>query len=280
MTARPRSRPASVHAARGRCASTVAVLAILVSVVAAPAAADSHRALFARANAAFARGDYQSAAQTYAQLVDAGVDDADVYYDLALSHAKAGAHGRAIYWLERALIVSPGDDAAEAAIAASQAALGRRRAAASGEATVQTRPPFREAAVRGVHVDTLAVLVLALSVLFFGALVVLRFARGETTRLASWIVAPLLGLGLGVAALGLAQKVGLFDTGDAALALDEDLALLEAPDPRAATRGLLHEGERLRVVGRDRGWARVRAPGGREGWLRDDGLGTLRRDKR
>jgi tetratricopeptide (TPR) repeat protein len=261
-------------------APACAALTVLVAIAALPAAADSHRALFARGNAAFARGDHAAAAQSYEQLVESGVDDPDVYYDLALSHAKAGAHGRALYALERALLVAPGDDAAEAAIASSQAALGRRRAAANGEATVQTRPPFREAAVRGVHADTLAILVLALSALFFGALVALRFVRGETPRLVLWIAAPLLGLGLGIAGLGLAQKVGIFDAGDAAIALDEDLALREAPDPRASTRGLLHEGERVRVVGRDRGWARVRAAGGREGWLRDDALGTLRHDKR
>jgi tetratricopeptide (TPR) repeat protein len=273
-----RNRPP--HLALHRHTVFGVVVALLVSFSALPAGADSHRALFARGNAAFARGDYAAAAQSYEALVDAGVDDADVYVDLALSHAKAGAHGRAIYWSERALCVAPGDDAAEAAIAASQAALGRRRAAANGEATVQTRPPFREAAVGGVHADTLAVLVLALSALFFGSLVALRFVRGETPRLALWIAAPLLGLGLGIAGLGLAQKLGLFDAGDAAIALDEDLVLREAPDPRASTRGLLHEGERVRVVGHDRGWARVRAPGGREGWLRDDALGTLRRDKR
>lgn len=275
MSQRPSTRASLLHRA-----APGAALALLGALVALPAAADSHRALFARGNAAFAHGDYTAAAQSYAQLVDSGVDDADVYFDLALSHAKAGAHGRAIYWLERALVVAPGDDDAEAAIAASQAALGRRRAAANGEATVQTRPPFREAAVRGVRADTLAVLVLALSTFFFGTLVALRFAHGESTRLALWIAMPLFGLGLGVLGLGLAQKVGMLDAGDPAIVLDDDLTLREAPDPRASTRGALHEGERVRVVGHDRGWARVRAPGGREGWLRDDMLGTLARDKR
>ncbi len=257
-----------------------ALLATALLLAAVPAQADSQRALFERGNAAYARGDYEAAARAYEQLVASGVDDADVYYDLGLSHAKQGAHGRAIHAFEGALAVAPGDDAIEAAVTASQAALGRRRAAASGEATVQTRPPFREAAVRGLHVDTLALLTLALCALFFGALGALRVTRGELARLALWIAAPLLGLGLAAAGLALGQKLDAFDAGDAAIALGDALPLREAPDPRAAPRGMLHEGERVRIVARDRGWAHVRVSPSREGWLTSDALGILAHDGR
>jgi tetratricopeptide (TPR) repeat protein len=239
--------------------------------------ADSQRELFQRASAAYARGDYAAAIATYERLADSGVEDPDVSYDLALAYAKRGTHGRAILWFERALSLAPGDEAAEAGITASTGALGRRRADASGETTMRTRPPFREAAVRGVRANTLAVLVLLLSALFFGVLGALRFVRGETPRLALWIAAPLLGLLLGTSTLGLAQKAGLFDEGAPAIVLGADPELREAPDPRATTRGIVHEGERARVIARDRGWSRIRLSGAREGWLPNDLVGELER---
>lgn len=280
--ARHRStRLAALSAApRARAFLTSAALLGALLFGAAPAHADSQRALFERASAAYARGDYPTAIRTYEQLTESGIEDPDVYYDLGLAYAKQGAHGHAILWFERAIQLAPGDAAAEAGIAASTSALGRRRADARGETTMRTRPPFREAAVRSVKTNTLAVLVLALSALFFGVLGALRFVRGETQRMALWIAAPLLGLALGTASLGLAQKLGYFDEGAPAIVLGDDADLREAPDPRATTRGLVHQGERARVLARDRGWSRVRLPGAREGWLRDDLVGELARRPR
>jgi len=259
----------------------VAVLAVVwlgvcLGVAPSPARADTQRELFARANAAYARGDYPTAIRTYEQLAESGVDDPNVSFDLGLAYAKHGAHGRAVLCFERALLRAPGDAEAEAGIAASTAALGRARADARGDTTMRTRPPFREAAVRSVATNTLAVLVLALSACFFGVLGALRFVRGETQRLALWIAVPLLGVGFIVASLALGQKVGAFDDGAAAIVLD-DAELREAPDPRATVRGAVHEGERARVVLRDRGWSRIRLAGGREGWLRGDVVGELER---
>lgn len=267
---------------RGNLLAAVLLAAALLAAIlcTALAHADSQRALFARANAAYARGDYPTAIRTYEQLVESGVEDPVVCYDLALAYAKQGAHGRAVLWFERALLLAPGDEAAEAGIAASTAAIGRRRADARGETTMRTRPPFREAAVRPVHANTLAVLALVLSALFFGVLGALRFARGETLRLALWIAAPLLGLAFGTASLALAQKLGTFDEGAPAIVLASHADIREAPDPRATSRGVAQEGERARVVARDRGWSRVRLAGTREGWLPSDVVGELERHDR
>lgn len=265
-----------MRAARPTGLFVAALLCGLLAVVPL-AEADSQRALFERANAAYARGDYPTAIRAYETLTESGVEDAVVYYDLALAYAKQGQHGRAILWFERAVMLAPGDAASEAGIAASTAALGRHRADANGETTMRTRPPFREAAVRGIDGNTLAVVALVLSALFFGVLGALRFVRGETPRLALWIAAPLLGLALAASSLALGQKLGYFDEGAQAIVLGAETDLREAPDPRATTRGVVHEGERARVVGRDRGWSRVRLPGAREGWLPSEVVGELER---
>jgi tetratricopeptide (TPR) repeat protein len=246
-------------------AALVAAVAF-AALAAAPARADTQRRIFERAGEAFARGDYDGAARLYEELVAQGIDDPDVTYDLALAHARRGAHGRAIRWFERTLRLRPGDDDARRGIAASQAALGARRAQQEGEAVVPARPPFREAAVAAVHEDTLAMAVLALDALFFALLAVWRLAPREAARLGAAIGAALSGLLLVFAGLGLLQKRGAFDDGAPGVVVAEDVPLRDAPDPRAAHRGYAREGERARILARDGSWMRVRVPGGREGW--------------
>jgi tetratricopeptide (TPR) repeat protein len=260
--ARRRARPFELFALGALCIAPLA--AALPSP--APCRADTQRRIFERAGEAFARGDYDTAARLYEELIAQGIDDPDVTYDLGLAHARRGAHGRAIRWFERTLRLQPGADDARRGIAASQAALGARRAQRDGEAVVPARPAFREAAVASVSEDALAVAVLVLCALSFALLAVWCSSAREPVRLAAAIGAPLVAVAFVVAALGLLQKRGAFDEGEAAVVVTEDVSLREAPDPRAAHRSYVREGERVRVVARDGDWMRVHAPGGREGW--------------
>ena len=93
------------------------VAVVLLAALASPAAAQRLETIFAEANAAYFAGDYDAAAAGYERLVSAGVDDADVSFNLATAHAKARRYGQAIRWYERALWLAPGDDDAERGLA-------------------------------------------------------------------------------------------------------------------------------------------------------------------
>jgi tetratricopeptide (TPR) repeat protein len=213
--------------------------------------------------------------RAYETLVSAGVSDPDVSFNLATAHAPLGRFGRAILWFERTLRQRPGDEGAEQGLAQARNALGRRRADASGEALVEARGSVMESLVAPFAEDTLAWSLLALDALFFALVLARMRARGETVRLALGIAAPLAGLALGLAVLGLAVKTGSFSDGAAAIVVDDDVAVVEGPDPRAGTRGRAHEGERARIVDRDGDWAHVHLGGGREGWVDGDAVGEI-----
>ena len=57
--------------------------------------------LFAAGNEAYFRGDYARAAANYERLVEAGVHDPDVYFNLATANARSGRYGRAVLFFER-----------------------------------------------------------------------------------------------------------------------------------------------------------------------------------
>ena len=111
-------------------------LALALALAPTLAHAQSLPALFHDANEAASLGNHRVAAVGYEQLLELGVDDADVFYDLGLAYAHLGQHGRAVAAFERAIRVRPGDAGALAGLEASRAVLGRRRAERAGEAVV------------------------------------------------------------------------------------------------------------------------------------------------
>src|SRR5262249_10878036 len=146
--------------------------------------ADSLSQIWSRANAEYFRGDYRTAADDYERLVQAGVIDPDVTYNLALTEARLGRYGSGIPPLARPPCPPPGDEDAQGGLDAVRSALGRRRAESHGEAEVDAGPPIGEALFGSVSADTLAVVSLGLELAFFGILAGLLFARRESARLA------------------------------------------------------------------------------------------------
>src|SRR5690606_19925230 len=86
----PDSHPRAARRARALHAATgggmknlTAALALLAALAVAPSAhAETLDEIFARATAAYFRGDYDEAARDYRRLLAAGVIDADVSYNL------------------------------------------------------------------------------------------------------------------------------------------------------------------------------------------------------
>jgi tetratricopeptide (TPR) repeat protein len=241
--------------------------ALVTCLFCLPASAQSLQVIFSSANQAYFRGDWTAATQQYQTLVNAGVQDADVYYNLATAYARAGKLGKAVLCFERSLKLRPGDNDAEKALAAAVDALGRKRAEKQGEATVRTKPPLGVALVKPFSEELLAWLLLGFNLAFFGVLVAFRFATREATRVGLAIAAPLLGLLMAAASAGLLIKSEALMEGRAAVVLREDAPLREGPDPRAQVRAGALEGQPARILQREGEYVRVKLSGGAEGWM-------------
>lgn len=229
---------------------------------------------FSEANAAYARGDFELAATGYERLVEAGVEDPDVFYDLGLAHARRGAHGRAIAAFERCLRLAPSDGDALSALEASRGALGRRRADREGEALVESGAPTLGSLFGWASEDLLAALVLAFEAILLLALLGLFFTKGERARIALGITAPVAALLLAGTAVGLVARTGALDPGPPAIVIREGAPMREGPSADASERHEALEGERVYVTGEDGGFVRVQA-GSRMGWIAESDLVRL-----
>jgi len=237
--------------------------------------AEGLQEIFRAGNDAFFRKDYQTAAQRYQRLSDAGIRDPDVYMNMGLAEARAGNLGRAILAFERVLWLRPDDNEAQTALAVARAAVGKRRADRQGEALVETRPPLAEALVRPYRENTLAWLTLAFDALLFAALLVRGRMRSDSMRTGLAIAAAVTGLSCAVTMSALFVKRGGNSEGRAAIVLREGAELREAPDPRAAARASAHEGGSARVLGRDGSFVRLRTATGAVGWIASEDVGTI-----
>ncbi|MDQ3037282.1 MAG: tetratricopeptide repeat protein, partial [Myxococcota bacterium] len=99
----------------GRVAAVVAA-SLVLALATGSARADTLEDVFRAGNDAYFSGEYAAATERYEHLVDLGVRDADVFYNLGMAYARQGRHGRAIAAFERSLRVRSGDAEASRAL--------------------------------------------------------------------------------------------------------------------------------------------------------------------
>jgi len=253
-----------------------AIVSLALLALPSAASADTLEEIFEQGNAAYFRGDYDAAAESYRRLVDLGVVDPDVTYNLATAEARRGRYGAAVQFYERTLWLRPGDRDAHEGLDAARAALGRRMAERLGEGEVDTAPPLSEALFGGIGRTTLAVVTVITELAFFVVITLLLFVKRESVRLGLGIAAPLLAiLGL-VAGIGWALREGVFEEGEPAVLVVDGAELREGPDAHADVRHSGNEGQRAWILEEERSWARVRVPDVGEGWVANDDLGRVR----
>ena len=229
--------------------------------------------IFEAANVSASRGDHLGAISNYRKLIEAGVHDPDVYFNLATSFAQSGDYPRGILNYERALTLRPGDGKASENLRAAEKALEERRAEAEGEAMIQRSSSISDAVYGGLSEDALAIALLVANLLFFVALGWAAIGR----RRNGWLYALLVSSGVALlfCALGLGAKAGLLREGPRAVALDDRVVLREGPDPRAQIRGEARGGDRGEIVDRDRDFVKLRVVSGLEGWTPSAGIGFI-----
>jgi tetratricopeptide (TPR) repeat protein len=253
--------------------SALAPLSLLC--VAGLARADTLNDTFARGNAAYARGDFAAAIAEYDTLLESGVADPAVCYDLAIAHGSLGRYGQAIRYFERSLLLAPGDDAAERGLKLARDALGERQAKEQGEAIVAERPPLSSALFASFSQSTLAWVLLVSAWAFSLSLLALRYARGEALRLGLGIGVTLFVLGSLVSGFGLWAKADFGAAGQRAIVLRDHVPLRDGPDAAARFSRELSEGESLRVLSSDGRFARVLLGRGREGFVAAADIGEI-----
>jgi len=256
----------------------VLLLIVTCAVSVASAQGSSLSQVFDAANLAASRGDYDQAFAGYHTLIDAGVRDPDVFFNLGTAFAQSGDYPRAVLNYERSLVLRPNDEKTARNLHQAEKALEERRAEAEGEAMIERRTSIGEAVYGRFTEDGLALLLLFANLSFFSCLSWAWVARRRSGALIGASVGTAIFLLF--AATGIGVKSGVFRDGPRAVALSDRVPLREGPDSEARIRAEARGGDRVEVVGADRDFLKLRAVSGEEGWASADEVGLVDLDTR
>lgn len=257
------------------------VLLALSLVVAWPAAARAGlQETFGGANEAFWSGDFDTAARGYEELVELGVRDPDVLYNLGTCYARQGHLGRAVLEYERALRLDPGHEDALHNLGVVRRQMAHERTAGGEDANLDPPRSFWMNLLARITPAEVGIPFLICWVGLFLVLGARRLIRRELPRLVLAIVAPTLGLGAAATFALFASKAYHDAEVQEAIAIRDDRAQVrEGPADRFGSAFEVAEGDRVRVLDEERGWLHVRDAEGREGWASQDDFGLLRMDR-
>jgi tetratricopeptide (TPR) repeat protein len=275
-------RNASIVVAWLFCAATP-------SISFADNAVDDPAVLFRSGNAHYEQGDFEAAIDDYRSLIDAGVIDGDLYYNLANAYYKNDELGNAVLFYARALRIQPRNEDARDNLALVRAQLRDKQFVRSQNRLVR--------AVIWLHnnLTTREMLIFAsCSYLVLCLLTIVYVFRrsGIVTavyrRISLFSPGRLIGLSLGqdllvaiaIAALlvvtsGVSAAKKLADTRSEAVVLTDEIGVFSGPTKDSILQFKIHEGTLVNVRTRRDEWVRIELPGGMSGWVLSSAVETV-----
>lgn len=234
---------------------------LLWLLLASSPASAQDQADFAAANEKALAGDQAGAIALYESLLERGLRNEDVFFNLGNVHAESGRWVEAAVAYERALRLAPSDPAARENLARV------RKQLLHGEEITPIEQPVEAVEVLVAPLpSTFARIGFVLaSSLFFVAWFLRRQSSAKWTQrllAAGLTVGLVLGTGLGLVLIG--QEWVRLDVRAVVLT---DESLREGPDARFREAGRARAGSRARVLERDGGWTKIQTEEGRSGWL-------------
>jgi len=268
-------------AARFVGACVVAAITWHAEPTLAQGVADEPGDVFRSANALYEAGNYQAAIAEYHRVVDGGVEDGTLNYNLGNAYYKSNDLGNAVLFYRRALRLQPRNDDAQENLELVTSQLKDKQ-------FVRNQNRF----VRGIvwlhnNLNATELVVLAsTSYLVLCLLGIVLIFRESTAVAAAYrrtsIVSPARLVGLSFAqdllvAMGIVTVL-LATTGASAyrkldhnrteaVILADEIPVFSSPTEDATLQFKIHEGTVVKIGDQRSGWVKVKLPGGMSGWV-------------
>ncbi len=211
----------------------------------------------------YASGQYADAADVYNRILAAGMESADLYYNLGNCYYKLGENTRAILNYERSLLLNPGDDMTRYNLKMAQQAVVDK---------IEVLPElflvrwYREVET-AFSADQWAYLSVVLFVVFLVMTALFFYSLSVGVKKTGCVVGIVVFL-LTVASLFFAfrQDMRISDR-EYAIIMTPSVTVKGAPDNSGTSLFLIHEGLKVQVVGELGNWYNIRLADGNEGWV-------------
>ncbi|MBO4328443.1 MAG: tetratricopeptide repeat protein [Bacteroidales bacterium] len=245
-----------------RIASIVIMMGLLVSA-AATAQSEMPRTWFEEGNAAYNEGNYGEALERYGQIVDFGLESAELYYNMGNAYYKSKAYPMAILYFEKALKLDPANRDIKTNLEIANLAVADK---------IEPIPqPFYQRWWNRLKslcsVDGWAwvgIVAFALTLLCFFAFLMAR--RMGVRKLGFFAGLPMLAVLVLSVAFALGRHNDLLRQ-DEAIVMTPTVTVMSSPSETSVDLFVLHEGTKVTILDRAADWNKIRIADGSEGWL-------------
>ncbi len=224
--------------------------------------------LFQKANQLYLAGDLPAAREEYLKILDAGLESAEVYYNLGNTCYKMGIIPSAILYYEKSLVLNPRDEDTQFNLSL------------ANELIVDKIEPLNRffinrwigSLTRLLKTDSWALVSLVTFILALASFVIIYGTRRLAIKKALLLCAILLSL-MSVSSLLLAHNSHrALNVTPSAIVFAPSITAKSSPDNSGTDLFVLHEGTKVRITDQVSNWVRIRLADGNQAWIPADSV--------
>ena len=219
--------------------------------------------LYQKANSLYQEGEFETALNVYRDIVDAGFESSDLYYNMGNAAYRSNSIGYAVLYYEKALKLDPSHEDALHNLEF----ISRYRVDTFEQVPELFLRSWTGVLVKSFSEQVWSVLAIILFIIILVNVLIYLFSHRLFIKKAGF-VAAVVGMVLFVISLSsaLAQHRNITrpDTG---IILSPSVVVKSSPSDTGTELFILHEGTRVRVNEEVSGWHNIRVIDGREGWI-------------
>ena len=237
-------------------------------------ASESHwdsEKIFNEGNREFQKGNYPSAEELYRRILNSGVENGTLYYNLGNACFKQKHLGEAIFYWEKALQILPTDRDIQENLELANLMLVDRMEAPQPPLPIQFL--FRISGALTIAQDYRLVIVIfiLLNILFF---IYLRI-KGPRTAYRVFLGSIALGILFLIFACSLSWKIYNREYRKEGIVIEQKVDVRSGPGSENITVFTIHEGIKVRIHESNNGWQQISLPNGWSGWMPQKDLRIL-----
>jgi len=224
--------------------------------------------LFYNANSLYEKRDYEKAAAEYLKILDFGIENPNIYYNIGNSYFKLGRLGRAILFYERAKRLAPQDADLKSNLAYARSFVGGSSSGAQDRGMIAKL--IAKACFEDVNLNAIAIAALIIYLVVIGLQVLFFFNSLLAKRVMALYIAVLVVFIVSVSAFGLRFYSEEVLRHGVVVAKEVDCKY--EPIDKAMTYYKLQEGDEVIILNTRSGWSQIERPDGKIGWVVVDSI--------
>lgn len=223
---------------------------------------------FEEGNAAYNEGNYEQALTMYGNVVDSGLESAELYYNMGNTYYKMKKYPMSILYYEKALKLAPGDEDIRTNLEIANLAVVDKINALPQSFVAR----WWNGAKSSLSTDGWAWVSVVVFALLLLCLFAFLMARRAGWRKTGFFAGLLLLLCL---AFSVAFAVGNYNDQkrqDEAIIMTSTVNVKSTPSEAGIDLFVLHEGTKVRILDTMNGWNKIRIADGSIGWLQTESM--------